>query len=127
MRSTGPYVGLDYFREEDEHLFFGRDRDRRRIIGSLGAARLTLLYAESGVGKSSLLRAGVAAPLRARSGVYLPVVFSDWRTEPTARLIGELQDSVARFRNGNGAEPLPTDALEPALELAAKQTGAMPL
>ena len=54
----GPYVGLDYFVEEDAGLFFGRDGERKRIIGNLRASRLTLLYAESGVGKSSLLRAG---------------------------------------------------------------------
>ena len=40
-------------------------RERAVIIGNLRASRLTLLYAESGVGKSSLLRAGVAARLRA--------------------------------------------------------------
>ena len=55
----GPYVGLDCFREKDAALFFGRDAERTRIIGNLRASRLTLLYAESGVGKSSLLRAGV--------------------------------------------------------------------
>ena len=60
MSTTGgPYVGLDYFVEEDAGLFFGRDAERKRIIGNLRASRLTLLYAESGVGKSSLLRAGV--------------------------------------------------------------------
>ena len=38
------------------------------IIGNLRASRLTLLYAESGVGKSSLLRAGVGgAAARARA------------------------------------------------------------
>ena len=57
------------------------------IIGNLRAARLTLLYAESGVGKSSLLRAGVAAqPARSRRArrrgpwlaAFVPVVFSSW-------------------------------------------------
>ena len=65
MSATGgPYVGLDYFVEEDAGLFFGRDSERKRISGNLRASRLTLLYAESGVGKSSLLRAGVSARLR---------------------------------------------------------------
>ena len=61
MSIRAPYVGLDYFLEEDAGLFFGRDAERKRIIGNLRASRLTLLYAESGVGKSSLLRAGVSA------------------------------------------------------------------
>jgi hypothetical protein len=65
VNTTGaPHIGLDYFLEEDAGLFFGRDDDRKRIIGNLRASRLTLLYAESGVGKSSLLRAGVSARLR---------------------------------------------------------------
>ena len=68
MSVRAPYVGLDYFLEEDAGLFFGRDAERKRIIGNLRASRLTLLYAESGVGKSSLLRAGVSARLRQPGG-----------------------------------------------------------
>jgi len=89
VTAGAPYVGLDYFGEEDAGLFFGRDAERKRIIGNLRASPLTLLYAESGVGKSSLLRAGVASRLRqmpARPGGegsarYLPVVFSTWRED----------------------------------------------
>jgi hypothetical protein len=66
--SDGPYVGLDYFVEDDAGLFFGRDGERKRIIGNLRASRLTLLYAESGVGKTSLLRAGVSARIRQLAG-----------------------------------------------------------
>ena len=124
MRS-GPYVGLDFFHEEDEHLFFGRDADRRRVIGSLGAARLTLLYAESGVGKSSLLRAGVAAPLRARSSAYVPVVFKEWTADPTPGLIAQLEAAVSGFTGA--PRELPRDSLEQALVAAARATGAMPL
>ena len=70
MNTTdGPYVGLDCFHEEDAALFFGREAERTRIIGNLRASRLTLLHAESGVGKSSLLRAGVSARLNAPAAV----------------------------------------------------------
>ena len=44
-------------------MFFGRDSERTVLISNLRASRLTLLYAQSGAGKSSLLRAGVAARL----------------------------------------------------------------
>ena len=100
MSIRAPYVGLDYFLEEDAGLFFGRDAERKRIIGNLRASRLTLLYAESGVGKSSLLRAGVSARLRqlaARraagrgSSRFVPVVFSAWRGDSTADLIAALE------------------------------------
>ena len=56
---TAPYVGLSFYTEEDAPLFFGRGGERHVIMGNLRASRLTLLYAQSGVGKSSLLRAAL--------------------------------------------------------------------
>jgi hypothetical protein len=125
VRATGPYVGLDYFVEDDADFFFGREAERKRIIGNLRASRLTLLYAESGVGKSSLLRAGVAARLRelaARSlaeggsARYLPVVFSSWRGGSRAASIAALE-AAARSLLGEDAEiAIRDDSLENAIE-----------
>src|SRR6478609_738387 len=120
-----PYIGLNYFEESDADLFFGRDVDCRRIAGNLGASRLTVLYAESGVGKSSVLRAGVAAPLRT-DGHYLPVVFSRWGPHTTRRLIQKVEDAV-RLAVPDRAEPLCDDSLAEALLDAAKRTDAMPV
>ena len=87
MTRTAPYVGLEPFSERDADVFFGRDADRRRIIGNLRASRFTLLYARSGVGKSSLLRAGVVARLASGlRGRFEPVVFSSWSGDPNAEL-----------------------------------------
>ena len=105
----GPYVGLTFFTQENAALFFGRDSERTVLISNLRAARLTLLYAQSGAGKSSLLRAGVAsrlAELAQRSlkqrgtARNIPVVFSSWRDDPTAELIGEIQKAVIPFVPG---------------------------
>ena len=124
-----PYVGLDYFGEDDAELFFGRDDARRRIIGNLRASRLTLLYAQSGVGKSSLLRAGVAARLRAQrktatpqpdSPRYLPVVFSTWREDPVASLVTEIAAAVQPFLAGGAKLELPRDCLPDAVQIAAQ-------
>jgi WD40 repeat protein len=54
-----PFVGLVPFREADERFFFGRDRERDLISANLASSRLTILYGRSGVGKTSVLRAGV--------------------------------------------------------------------
>jgi CHASE2 domain-containing sensor protein len=132
----GPYVGLDYFVEDDAALFFGRDGERRRIIGNLRASRLTLLYAQSGVGKTSLLRAGVSARIRqlaARSlaergsARYVPVVFSSWRNDPTLGLIAAIEAAVRPLLGDNEELALPRDALEHALERVAKAADATPL
>jgi CHASE2 domain-containing sensor protein len=136
VSAGAPYVGLDYFGEEDAGLFFGRDAERKRILGNLRASRLTLLYAESGVGKSSLLRAGVAARLRqlaARSVAqrgsarYVPVVFSAWQGDAKADLIAALEAAARPLLRGPGQLVLGRDALEAAIEDAVAAVDATPL
>jgi energy-coupling factor transporter ATP-binding protein EcfA2 len=61
---ASPYKGLSYYSEHDAAFFFGRERATQIVTANLMASRLTLLYGESGVGKSSLLRAGVARHVR---------------------------------------------------------------
>ncbi|MEN3281867.1 MAG: hypothetical protein V7607_3007 [Solirubrobacteraceae bacterium] len=132
----GPYVGLDYFAEDDAGLFFGRDGERKRIIGNLRASRLTLLYAESGVGKTSLLRAGVSARIRQLasrnlaergSARYVPVVFSSWRDHPTPGLIAAIEAAVQPLVGDHEPVALRRDALEHAIEDVAKVVDATPL
>ncbi|HEY6422603.1 MAG TPA: WD40 repeat domain-containing protein [Pseudonocardiaceae bacterium] len=59
-----PYVGLIPFDESDAPYFFGRQRERDVVVANLSTSRLTLLYAASGVGKSSVLRAGALPRLQ---------------------------------------------------------------
>jgi WD40 repeat protein len=85
-----PYRGLAAFGDEDldARLFFGRDREIEIVTANLQANRLTVLYGASGVGKSSLVNAGVVHRLRAdgRSGAgrHVVAVCSGWRGAPLA-------------------------------------------
>lgn len=128
-----PYVGLSVFSEDDAAIFFGREDERATLISNLRAARLTLLYAQSGTGKSSLLRAGVAARLTelAQRGFdergtarNIPVVFSSWRDEPTDELIAEIDRRISTFRHGPAPGTGPARRLEEALEQASQATDA---
>jgi WD40 repeat protein len=96
-----PYRGLAPFEDSDLDVlfFFGRDRERELIVANMMASRLTVLYGETGVGKSSILRAGVAHHLRSLEGPLAVVVFDDWRLEPASALARAVADSV-------GAEPV---------------------
>ncbi len=123
-----PYVGLSFYTEADAPLFFGRDSERQVIMGNLRASRLTLLYAQSGVGKSSLLRAGVAARLReiargslAGSGAapQVPVVFSAWKDDPTQELIDEILAATNSLLGDSASQlDLPRDSLRSAIDVA---------
>ena len=94
---SSPYKGLASFADSDldERFFFGRDREIELVTANLVASRLTVLYGPSGVGKSSLLRAGVVRRLRtlvpAGQGAVagdgaLPVVVDTWRDDPDATI-----------------------------------------
>ncbi len=92
--STGgrlcPYVGLVPFKPADERFFFGRKRETRQVINNLFAARLTLLYGPSGVGKSSLLGAGVLAELgrraEGRAARRVAVYLNEWHGDALTAL-----------------------------------------
>lgn len=57
--SRAPYRGLFPFEAEHSGIFFGREADIRRVVERLRGDRMVVVVGESGVGKSSLLRAGV--------------------------------------------------------------------
>ncbi len=54
-----PYRGLAPFEAAHRALFFGRDAEVRAVLDRLRAQPLVLVVADSGIGKSSLCRAGV--------------------------------------------------------------------
>jgi hypothetical protein len=102
---AAPYQGLRPFAEEDAAFFFGRDTERTILVANLMAARLTLVYGESGVGKSSILRAGVVYHLRAQERVdaaaggtprLLVVYLDQWSGDPVARLLDRVGEEIAR-------------------------------
>jgi hypothetical protein len=114
-----PYKGLMPYSEEDAPFFFGREADREVITANLMASRLTVLYGASGVGKSSVLRAGVAYHLHQLAQQNLAeygrpefavVVFTSWRDDPLVGLAAHVKDSVARALNSQTFEPLPSSS-----------------
>ncbi len=128
-----PYFGLDYYQEKFGAWFFGRETEGSKIITNLRAARLTLLYAGSGVGKSSLLRAGVAWRMRrladdslARRGTarFVPVVFSSWKDDPVLELMNAIGTAIGPYLAGRPQPELPAGRLDAAIGAASDAVNA---
>jgi CHASE2 domain-containing sensor protein len=115
--SSSPFRGLRSFSasDADAALFFGRDREQELIVANLLASRLTLLYGQSGIGKSSILCAGVVNALRRaepNAGDRSPpavVYVSEWHAAPDVTILGELRQEARRL-TGQELEP-PDSAL----------------
>lgn len=58
------YPGLNYFSEKDANIFCGRSEDSQRLYTQIMVGQTLVLHAESGTGKSSLIRAGLLPLLR---------------------------------------------------------------
>ena len=59
MTPHSPYKGLVPYDYHDQDKFFGRDHEKELLLAQILSHKITLLYAASGVGKSSLLGAAL--------------------------------------------------------------------
>jgi hypothetical protein len=66
-----PWLGLDSFTEETRAYFYGRDEEVAELARRVQRKLLTILFGQSGLGKTSILRAGIVPRLRPMG--YCPV------------------------------------------------------
>ena len=62
-RLANPFPGLRPFREDEEHLFFGRESQVDAMVDTLARARFLVVVGTSGSGKSSLVNCGLIPAL----------------------------------------------------------------
>ena len=66
-----PWLGLASFTEETRAFFYGRDEEVAELSRRVQRKLLTVLFGQSGLGKTSILRAGVVPRLRGQG--YCPI------------------------------------------------------
>ncbi|HOU54841.1 MAG TPA: SUMF1/EgtB/PvdO family nonheme iron enzyme [Myxococcota bacterium] len=101
-----PYRGLRPFGTEHEGVFFGRDAEARAILQRLASDSLVVVTGDSGVGKSSLCRAGVLPKVpHLGQGVQWTVVLAT----PGPRPVRALASAIAQ------ALPISEEAFQQAI------------
>src|SRR5476651_1093835 len=66
-----PWPGLASFTEDSREFFFGREKETDELSRLVRRQTLTVLFGQSGLGKSSLIQAGLFPLLR--EGDHLPL------------------------------------------------------
>ena len=109
ISSENPWLGLDAFTEDACDYFFGRDDEVSELLRRVKRKTLTVLFGQSGLGKTSLLQAGLFPRLRRDN--FLPIyVRLDFASEAPG-LVTQLKEHITdALGRGDFAEaPVPAD------------------
>lgn len=90
-----PFPGLRPFQEDEEHLFFGREKSVRELLSRLRTSRFLAVVGTSGSGKSSLVISGL---LPALYRGFMSGAGSRWITalsRPGENPVGNLAQALA--------------------------------
>jgi WD40 repeat protein len=71
MTRENPYKGLYCYEERDKDLFQGRETEKKKLFRLVEYNILTVVFGKSGIGKTSLLNAGLFPKLRENG--FLPI------------------------------------------------------
>jgi hypothetical protein len=111
---NSPWLGLASFTEETRGFFFGREEEVAELERRVQRKLLTILFGKSGLGKTSILQAGLVPGLRARGyfPVYLRIDYGRDSPEPAE----QIKQAINRAAGGmavSGEATSATLALDP--------------
>jgi WD40 repeat protein len=95
---VNPFPGLRPFREDEQHLFFGRENQIDAMVDKLAATRFLAVVGTSGSGKSSLVNCGLRPALH---GGLMARAGTSWRIAQFRPGSDPLR-AMARALAGNG-------------------------
>jgi WD40 repeat protein len=90
--AQNPWPGLEAFTEQDQNYFYGREAEVDELHRLVMRERLTILFGVSGLGKTSLLQAGLFPVLRHEN--LLPVRIRLNYSEGMPDLSSQIKDTI---------------------------------
>jgi len=83
-----PWLGLASFTEETRAFFYGRDDEVAELARRVQRKLLTVLFGQSGLGKTSILRAGLVPRLRGQGycPIYVRIDYANEAPEPAEQI-----------------------------------------
>jgi hypothetical protein len=112
LSSDNPWPGLDPFDETDREYFYGRAAESDELLRLVRREPLTVLFGRSGLGKTSLLKAGLFPLLRVEEllPVYLRLDYSEGAPVLREQVVRELRAACEADR-AQGAQPAEGESL----------------
>src|SRR5258706_14432582 len=105
-----PWLGLDSFSEETRQFFHGREEEIGELARRVQRKTLAILFGQSGLGKTSILRGGIV-PRLPREGycpVYVSIDYAPESPSPSQQInqaIFRATEGVGRWTRPGSAVP----------------------
>jgi tetratricopeptide (TPR) repeat protein len=98
--ARNPWLGLASFTEETRAYFFGRDDEVAELSRRVQRKLLTVLFGQSGLGKTSILRAGLVPRLRGQGycPIYVRIDYGKDSPEPAE----QIKQAISRTARRSG-------------------------
>jgi WD40 repeat protein len=100
--AQNPWPGLEAFKEEDHNFFHGRETEIEELHRLVQRERLTVLFGVSGLGKTSLLQAGLFPAMRNEN--VFPVRIRLNYSEGMPALSTQIEEAITREAASNNIE-----------------------
>ena len=108
-----PWLGLASFSEETRRFFYGREEEIGELSRRVQRKLLTVLFGQSGLGKTSILRAGIVPRLREQGycPVYVRIDYGPDAPAPAQQIRQAITDATAEAGNTVAAPPRDDESL----------------
>ncbi|MGE5340862.1 MAG: hypothetical protein ACM3SY_05200 [Candidatus Omnitrophota bacterium] len=93
-QSINPFKGLYSYEEKDKDIFYGRIVESEELANLVELNRITVIFGKSGIGKTSLLNAGLFPLIREKG--FLPIRIRLDYTEEGLPLISQIKQTIQR-------------------------------
>jgi hypothetical protein len=96
--AKNPWLGLASFTEETREYFYGRESEVAELARRVQRKLLTILFGQSGLGKTSILRAGLVPRLRTQGycPVYVRIDYGREAPEPADQIKAAIAATARR-------------------------------
>src|ERR1700676_1926286 len=95
-----PWLGLASFTEETQSYFYGREDEVAELARRVQRKLLTVLFGQSGLGKTSILRAGLVPRLRSQG--YCPVYIRVDYAREAPETAEQIKQAISRTARRSG-------------------------
>ncbi|CAN5626623.1 hypothetical protein BH23PSE2_BH23PSE2_00830 [soil metagenome] len=108
-----PWLGLASFSEETRGYFYGREDEVGELARRVQRKLLTVLFGQSGLGKTSILRAGIVPRLREQGycPVYVRIDYGPDAPAPPQQIRQAMTEATALAGNTASAAPMDDESL----------------